>query len=543
MQYLKKAQRTAQSLDQDTHNIVAQMLQTINEAGDQAVEEYARSLDDYSGALVVDSETIAAAHAQVDEQLKQDIQFAVKNVRKFAEHQRGSLTEFEVELMPGLLTGQRLIPVDTAGCYIPGGRYAHIASAIMSITTAKVAGVKNIIACSPPRDENGIHPAVLYTMDVCGADIILCLGGVQGIAAMANGLLGNPAADILVGPGNRFVAEAKRLLYGKVGIDLFAGPTEIAIIADKTADPQLLAIDLIGQAEHGVDSPVWLISTDQQVAEKTLTYIDECINALPEKSRLAARGSWDNYGEVVVVKDREAAIKVSDAYAPEHLEVHAEDLDYWLDNLTSYGSLFLGEQTTVAFGDKCSGPNHILPTKGAAKYTGGLSVGKFIKTVTYQRMDSRAVPAVANAMARISRTEGMEAHARTGDARLGRFKSDGQNVSCQTPSVTQTVGKVAQQKGVGMRTDIIVHDPEDSVGVVVADVVQSDQEARVWVMDNNEHFTLVPTAEIALGHKVALKDLAVGDTVLKYGSDIGHVVAPIKKGEHVHVHNVKTKRW
>lgn len=277
MHYLKKAQRTAQSLDHETHNIVVEMLQTIQEGGDQAVEAYARSLDNYAGALVVHPETIAAAHALVDEQLKQDIQFAVKNVKKFAQHQRQSLTEFEVELVPGLMAGQRLIPVDTAGCYVPGGRYAHIASAIMSITTAKVAGVKNIIACSPPRDENGIHPAVLYTMDLCGADIIMCLGGVQGIAAMAKGLMGNPPADILVGPGNRFVAEAKRLLYGNVGIDLFAGPSEIAVIADASADPKLIAADLIGQAEHGTDTPVWLISTDQKVAEQALSYIDECI--------------------------------------------------------------------------------------------------------------------------------------------------------------------------------------------------------------------------------------------------------------------------
>lgn len=536
MQYLKKAQKTAESLDDDTHRIVAKMLETIEQGGDSAVEDYARTLDKYSGPLVVDRETIAAAHAKVDDDLKKDIQFAVNNISQFATHQRRSLTEFEVELIPGLFAGQRLIPVNTAGCYVPGGRYAHIASAIMSIVTAKVAGVENIIACSPPRDENGIHPAVLYTMDICGADIILCLGGVQGVAAMANGLLGNPAADILVGPGNRFVAEAKRLLYGKVGIDLFAGPSEIAIIADESADPELLAIDLVGQAEHGVDSPVWLISMDQKIAEAMLQHIDACIEGLPETSRIAARGSWDNYGEVVVVKDRLAAVQISDQYAPEHLEVHARDLDFWLQNLKSYGSLFLGQNTTVAFGDKCSGPNHILPTKGAARYTGGLSVGKFIKTVTYQRMSAEAIPSVAGTAARISRMEGMEAHARTGDARLDR-------VDAQSYKHNLVQHSSVQQKGDCMRTDIIVHDPEDSVGVVVAEAVQPDQEAQVWVMDDNSHYTLVSAADIPLGHKVALKDLAVGDTVLKYGSDIGKVVAPIKKGEHVHVHNVKTKRW
>jgi sulfopropanediol 3-dehydrogenase len=291
----------------------------------------------------------------------------------------------------------------------------------MSVATAKVAGVENVIACSPPRKNGGVHPAILYAADLAGADTVLALGGVQGIAALAFGLFTGHKADILVGPGNRFVAEAKRILYGQVGIDLFAGPTEILVIADDTADADLVASDLIGQAEHGPDSPAWLITTSRRLAEDTQSRIPACVARLGEPNRNAAESAWRDYGEVVLVDDREEAVRVSDAYAPEHLEVQAADLDWWLQNLRNYGSLFLGEETTVAYGDKASGPNHILPTKGAARYTGGLSVGKFIKTVTWQRMTREANREVGAASARISRAEGMLGHALTGDDRLHKY--------------------------------------------------------------------------------------------------------------------------
>jgi len=420
-EYLKKALKTPATGEEDTRQIVAEMLADIEAGGEDRVRHYAAKLDGWTGDVVVSRDEIAAAAEKVPQRLRDDLRFAHDRVRKFAEAQRASMTEFETELSPGLYAGQKLIPVKTAGCYIPGGRYAHVASAIMSVTTAKVAGVDNIIACSVAQKEHGVPPAILYTADLCGADTILALGGVQGIAAMAFGLFTGHPADILVGPGNRFVAEAKRLLFGRVGIDLFAGPTEIAIIADATADPDLVASDLVGQAEHGPDSPAWLIALDRELAKAVLARVDRLIAALPDVQRNAATAAWRDYGEVVLCGDREEAAEVSDAYAAEHLEVQAKDLDWWLGRLRNYGSLFVGEETTVAFGDKCSGTNHILPTKGAARYTGGLSVGKFIKTVTFQRMSRDANRDVAAVAARISRLEGMEAHARTGDDRLRKY--------------------------------------------------------------------------------------------------------------------------
>jgi sulfopropanediol 3-dehydrogenase len=421
VQYLKKASKTSSTGEDDTRATVAGMLHDIEEGGESRALHYAETLDGWTGDVVVSKEDIAAAAKFVPEQIRRDIQFAHERVKGFAEAQLASMVEFETELSPGLVAGQRLIPVDTAGCYVPGGRYAHIASAIMSIATAKVAGVSNVIACSPPRKEGGVHPAILYAADLAGADTILGLGGVQGIAALAFGLFTGHKADILVGPGNRFVAEAKRILFGRVGIDLFAGPTEILVIADDTADADIVASDLIGQAEHGPDSPAWLVTTSRRLAEDTQARIPACIARLQEPNRSAAESAWRDYGEVVLVDDRAEAVRVSDQYAAEHLEVQAADLDWWLDNLRNYGSLFLGEETTVAYGDKASGPNHILPTKGAARYTGGLSVGKFIKTVTWQRMTREANRDVGAASARISRAEGMLGHALTGDDRLHKY--------------------------------------------------------------------------------------------------------------------------
>ena len=424
IEYLKKADKSATTGEDDTRKIVAQMLAEIEAGGEEKAIEYAEKLDNYSGNIVVTEEEIAAASAKVSQQVKDDIQFSYDRVRGFAEKQRAALVDFEVELSPGLFAGQKQIPVQTAGCYVPGGRYAHVASAVMSVATAKAAGVDHVIACSPPKPGEGVNPAIIYTANLCGADTILAMGGVQGIAAMAFGLFTGHAADILVGPGNRFVAEAKRMLFGRVGIDLFAGPTEIAIIADKTADPIIVASDLVGQAEHGLDSPCWLFTTDRDLGNKVLEIMPEFIAKLPDTARSAAENSWPDYGEVILCSDREEMAQISDQYAAEHLEVQAEDLDWWVDRLRNYGSLFVGEETTVAFGDKCSGTNHILPTKGAGRYTGGLSVGKFIKTVTTQRMSREANREVAAAAARISRLEGMEAHARTGDDRLHKYFPD-----------------------------------------------------------------------------------------------------------------------
>ena len=419
--YIKKASKTPTTGQDDTNELVRNMLDEIEQGGEQKALDYARDLDGWTKDIIVSKAEIDEAIASLPEQTKTDIQFSHARVKAFAEAQLATMSEFETELSPGLFAGQRLIPVNTAGCYIPGGRYAHIASAIMSVTTAKVAGVKHVVACSPTHGDRGVHPAILYAADLAGADTVLNLGGVQGVAAMAFGLFTGHAADILVGPGNRYVAEAKRILFGRVGIDMFAGPTEVLIIADETADPEIIACDLASQAEHGPDSPAWLICTQQSMAEKVMELMPSYINRLSEPNRTAAESAWRDYGEVVVVDTREEAAQVSDQYACEHLEVHCSDLDWWLATLTNYGSLFLGEETTVSYGDKCSGTNHILPTKGAARYTGGLSVSKFIKVLTYQRMTEEANRDVGQVTARISRSEGMEGHARSGDDRLFKY--------------------------------------------------------------------------------------------------------------------------
>ena len=424
IEIVKKASKTSATGEDDTALIVRNMLQEIEDGGEEKAREYAKKLDGWDKDIVLSRAEIDAAKALVPEQARRDIEFAHARVKSFAEAQMASMSDFEVELSPGLFAGQRLVPVNTAGCYVPGGRYAHIASAIMSVTTARVAGVKQVIACSPTHPDRGVHPAIIYAADLAGADTILSLGGVQGIAAMAFGLFTGHPADILVGPGNRFVAEAKRILFGRVGIDLFAGPTEILVIADDTADAEIVASDLAGQAEHGLDSPAWLVTTSASMAQKVIELMPKYIERLAEPNRSTAEAAWRDYGEIVVVDTREEAVEVSDRYAPEHLEIQCEDLDWWLQNLSNYGSLFLGEETTVAYGDKCSGTNHILPTKGAARYTGGLSVSKFIKVLTWQRMTEEANRDVGAVTARISRSEGMEGHARTGDDRLYKYFPD-----------------------------------------------------------------------------------------------------------------------
>ena len=422
IEYLKKATKKPTTGEDQTRDTVSGILKDIEEFGEKKAIEYGIKLDGWDGDIIVSKDAIEESATKVTQQLKDDLQFAFDRVYGFARKQMESIQEFDVELSPGLWAGQKLIPMNTAGCYVPGGRYAHVASAIMSIATAKAAGVENIVTCSTPKKEHGgIHPAILYTMDLCGADHILAMGGVQGIAAMAFGLFTGCRADILVGPGNKYVAEAKRMLFGRVGIDLFAGPTEILIIADETADPEIVAVDLVGQAEHGIDSPAWFITTNRDFANKVMDRMQPLIEALPDVQREAAHNAWRDFGEVVLCDTDEEAAKVSDQYAPEHLEVQTKNLDWYTNRLKNYGSLFVGEETTVAFGDKCSGTNHILPTKEAGRYTGGLSVHKFIKIVTTQRATQEANRDVAAITARISRLEGMEAHARTGDIRLAKY--------------------------------------------------------------------------------------------------------------------------
>jgi sulfopropanediol 3-dehydrogenase len=419
--YLKQAARTPETETAHAREVVSAMLAEIERNGEAAVRAYAAKLDGWTGEIVVPPAEIERRTRGIAPGIKRDIEFAVAQVRNFALAQARSLGEFTVELHPGVTAGQRLVPVNVAGCYVPTGRYAHIASAYMSVVTAKAAGVPTVIACSTPYRGEGIHPQVLYAMQVSGADVIMTLGGVQAIAAMAYGLFTGKTADIIVGPGNKFVAEAKRMLFGKVGIDVFAGPSEVAVIADDSADPLIVAADLVGQAEHGHESPAWLFTTSRPLAEETMRLVPQLVERLPPTARDAAGAAWRDYGEVVLCDTREEVAGVSDRYASEHLEVHARDLDWWLAHLTCYGSLFLGEETTVAFGDKTSGPNHILPTKGAARYSGGLSVHKFMKTLTWQRMTRDAAREIAQVTARISRLEGMEAHARTADERLRKY--------------------------------------------------------------------------------------------------------------------------
>ncbi len=423
-EYLKKATLTSISDATDVSATVQSILNDIETRGDAGALEYAAKFDNYTGNVILSEDEINAAIALVPERLKRDIDFAHDNVRRFAEAQKETLKDIEIEVVPGLIAGQKSIPVDAAGCYIPGGRYSHIASAIMTVTTAKVAGCNHIVACSPPRPDIGIAPAIIYAAHVCGADTIMAMGGVQGVAAMTFGLFGLPKSNILVGPGNQFVAEAKRILFGRVGIDMIAGPTDSLILADSSADPMVVAVDLVGQAEHGYNSPVWLVTDNRPLANEVMKLVPELIADLPEVNRENATAAWRDYAEVILCSNREEMSATSDEYAPEHLTVQADDLDWWLERLNCYGSLFLGEETTVAFGDKASGTNHVLPTSGAASYTGGLSVHKYMKIVTWQRATRSGAKPVAEATARISRLEGMEGHARTADIRLKKYFPD-----------------------------------------------------------------------------------------------------------------------
>jgi sulfopropanediol 3-dehydrogenase len=403
---LKAATVTPTTGESEARARVAELLAGLEAGGEAEALRLAAEFDGWSGDPVVPPEAFARAEASLPQQVKDDLAFAHDRIRRFAEAQRASMHEVRCELAPGVTTGHRLVPLQTAGCYVPGGRYAHAASALMSVTPARVAGVDRVVATSPPRD-GGVHPAVLYALQLAGVDTV---------AALAFGLFTGAPADIVVGPGNRWVAEAKRHLYGRCGIDLFAGPSEVLILADETADPETVAVDLVGQAEHGPTSPAVLVTTHEPLARAVLARAPELAAALPDGN--AAPEAWADCGEVILCDTREEAAAASDAWAPEHLQVMAADLDWWLGRLRNYGSLFLGEETTVSYGDKASGPNHILPTRGAARYTGGLGVHKFLKTLTWQRMTPAATEGLAQATARISRLEGMEGHARSADHRV-----------------------------------------------------------------------------------------------------------------------------
>lgn len=420
-EYLKKATLTSRSDASETQAIVRGILDDIEMGGDAKALEYAAKFDKYDGNTILTNAEIEAACAQVPDKLKRDIDFAHDNVRRFAEAQKGTVADFELEVVPGLIAGQKAIPVDAAGCYVPAGRYCHIASAVMTVTTARVAGCRNIAVASPPRPGVGVAPAIVYAAKASGADQIMAIGGVQGVASMAFGLFGLPKANIIVGPGNQFVAEAKRMLYGRVGIDMIAGPTDSLILADSDADAHIVATDLVSQAEHGYNSPVWLVTDSRALAEAVMALVPGMIEDLPELNRENAAAAWRDYAEVILCADREDMAACSDDYAPEHLTVQAADLDWWLNRLSCYGSLFLGEETTVSYGDKASGTNHVLPTSGAANYTGGLSVHKYMKIVTWQRATREGAKEVAIATARISRLEGMEGHARAADVRLAKY--------------------------------------------------------------------------------------------------------------------------
>lgn len=420
MLFLKQAEPQSRRSNADLVNRVRDMLADIEQNRDKAVRQYAETLDNWT------NEDFRVSQAEIDSVRRsmsavfiEDFAFAKKQIVDFAKRQRDSLAEFEEEFGEGIVLGQKIIPVEKAGCYIPGGKYPLISAAIMSVATAKVAGVDYVVGAAPPRDGASIYPQTLYALAESGADEIYAIGGVQAFASMAYGCVGMQAVDIITGPGNAYVAEAKRQLFGLVGIDLPAGPTEILVIADESADPALVATDLLGQAEHGSDSPAWLVTTSEKLGAEVLQEIERQLITLPTRDVAAA--SWERWGEVAVVEDDDAAIALSDDYAPEHLEVMTARNDYYLDKLKNYGSLFLGEESTVAYGDKGIGTNHTLPTGRAARYTGGLWVGKFLKTVTYQKLSPEASERIAPIMGRLCREEGMLAHEISADVRAQRY--------------------------------------------------------------------------------------------------------------------------
>ena len=419
--YIKKGRTVEQRAEADARaqETVKDILAEIRERKDEAVRELSQKFDQWNpDSFKLSAQQIQAIVGALSDQVTADIQFAQQQVRNFAKAQRAALRDLEIETLPGVVLGHKNIPVNRVGCYVPGGRYPMVASAHMSVVTAKAAGVKQIIACTPPiRGE--MPAATIAAMHFGGADEIYVLGGVQALAAMAYGALGIAPVDMIVGPGNAYVAEAKRQLFGQVGIDLLAGPTEVLVIADETADAEMCAVDLLGQAEHGPTSPAVLLTTSPTLAHSIEAEIGRQLETLPTAD--LAGVAWRDYGEVILVDSDEEMARVADEIASEHVEVLTRDPNYFLDHLTNYGALFLGKETNVAYGDKVIGTNHTLPTQKAGRYTGGLWVGKFIKTVTYQRVTEEASAMIGEYGSRLCDLEGFMGHKEQCDLRVRRY--------------------------------------------------------------------------------------------------------------------------
>ncbi len=424
VKYLKtgKSGEEVATQDAQVRKTVEEILDDITQRGDAALREYSQKFDDWDPASFrLTDEEIQSCYKEVPEQVKDDIGFAQTQIRNFAQHQRDALQDVEVETLPGVILGHKNIPVKSVGCYVPGGRYPMVASAHMSVVTAKVAGVKRIMATAPPN-QGKPHPAIVVAMDMGGANEIYCLGGVQAVGAMAIGTESIASVDMLVGPGNAFVAEAKRQLFGRVGIDLFAGPTETLVIADESVDGELCATDLLGQAEHGPNSPAILLTNSEKLAKDTMQEVERQLTVLPTAD--IAGLAWEDYGQVIVCDSYEEMVEVADSIASEHVQVMTKDPDYFLQNMTNYGALFIGEETNVSYGDKVIGTNHTLPTKKAARYTGGLWVGKFIKTCTYQKITKEASVMVGEYCSRLCELEGFMGHKEQADIRVRRFSDN-----------------------------------------------------------------------------------------------------------------------
>lgn len=404
---------------------VSEMLSAISADGMAAVRKYAEQLDNFTGdQFELDAKTIAASGDLLDPALRSAIELGAERTRAFAEAQRAHLSDFEIELVPGLVTGQRYVPIQRVGAYLPAGRFPLTASAFMTVNVAKVAGVDSVVACTPPQRDGRANAAVLYAAYVSGVDRVFLLGGVQALAAMAYGLLGEAPADMIVGAGNAYVAEAKRALFGRSAIDLLAGPSEVAVIADETADVELVAADLLGQAEHGLDSPAALITTDEAFGRAVAVEVERQIPTL--STDWVCGPAWRDYGSITVASSREDAVLLMDDLAPEHLEIQTADDAWYHDHLRNYGSIFLGAWSTVAYSDKgMAGTNHVLPTAGGARHSAGLSVSRFLKPLTYQRVAKEATHHLADAVDVISASEGMAAHRATATLRLDRLDRPG----------------------------------------------------------------------------------------------------------------------
>ena len=420
--WLKKGadSEMVRSADREVRDTVERTLADIEQRGDAAIRDLSIRFDklERDDYRLSDAE-IQGCLDQLTQRDLDDIAFAQTQVRNFAQHQRAALQDIEVETLPGVILGHKNVPVNAAGCYVPGGKYPLLASAHMSVITAKVAGVPRVITCAPPY-QGKPAPAIVAAQHLAGADAIYCLGGIQAVGAMALGTASIQAVDMLVGPGNAFVAEAKRQLFGRVGIDLFAGPTETLVIADDSVDGELCATDLLGQAEHGPDSPAILLTTSEKLARDTMTQVERLLEILPTAG--IARKAWETYGQVIVAESDEEMLQIADKIASEHVQVMTRDPDYFLNNMRNYGALFLGPRTNVAFGDKAIGTNHTLPTKGAARYTGGLWVGKFLKTCTYQKvLTDEASTMIGEYCSRLCALEGFAGHGEQANIRVRRY--------------------------------------------------------------------------------------------------------------------------